>query len=117
MRKKTCKIYKSCANVPCNGYMNGCEPAYCTYGSKNWTHCNMANWNPQKYGKFCKSESSCKMSSRKTVSKDQVYAKTLHQKMPYIWRHLDNKTRRKIVQLARKPLRVINIPYMKNLDT
>jgi hypothetical protein len=32
--------------------------------------------------------------------------------MPYIWRHLDRKTRRKMVKLARKPVKVLNIRYM-----
>jgi len=54
------------------------------------------------------------MSRRKTISNDQVYATELHKKMPYIWRFLGNKTRRKMIRLARKPIREINIPYMKH---
>jgi hypothetical protein len=49
------------------------------------------------------------MSNKKTVSKDQVDVNVLHSKMPYIWRFLDNKTRRKIVKLARKPVKEINV--------
>ena len=112
-KKRTCKIYKSCQHVPCNQVMEGCEPAYCTHGSKNWALCNMANWNP-KYQKYCEGEENCKMRKRIKISKDQVYAKELHNKMPYIWRHLDNKTRRKMVRLARKPVSVLNIKYIQN---
>ena len=113
-KNKTCKIYKSCAHVPCGEVMNGCSPAYCTnYGSKNWGLCNMANWHP-KYAKYCKSQSNCTMSKRRKISKDQVYAEDLHHKMPYIWRYLDNKTRRKMVKLARKPVSVLNVSHVKN---
>ena len=52
------------------------------------------------------------MSKRRKISSDQVDALELHNKMPYIWRFLDDKTRRKIVYLARKPIAEINIPYM-----
>jgi hypothetical protein len=31
--------------------------------------------------------------------------------MPYIWRFLDTKTRRKMVRLARKPVQEINVWY------
>ena len=97
-RRKTCKIYKSCAHVPCGKVMNQCSPAYCSDGSKNWALCNMAHWNPR-YRKYCKSESRCRKSRKNTISTDQVDAKELHHKMPYIWRHLDRKTRRKMVAL------------------
>ena len=113
-KKRTCKIYKSCDHVPCNRKMEGCEPSYCIYGSKNWDLCNMANWYPS-YQKYCEGEENCKMSKRTKISKDQVYAKELHNKMPYIWRFLDNKTRKKMVRLARKPVSVLNIKYMKNI--
>jgi len=72
--------------------MNQCSPAYCSDGSKNWALCNMAQWNPR-YRKYCKSESRCRKSRKNTISTDQVDAKELHRKMPYIWRHLDRKTR------------------------
>lgn len=66
----------------------------------------MANWNgPYSHLKSrCKTEKHCKISKKKTVSKDQVDSK-----MPYIWRFLDTKTRRKIVKLARKPVKEINV--------
>ena len=93
--------------------MNGCEPSYCArHGSKNWASCNMAAWNP-KYKRFCKSQSHCKLSHRNKIDKDQVPVNTLHEKMPYIWRFLDRKTRKKIVMLAKKPVEEINIDHMK----
>ena len=92
--------------------MNECTPSYCSDGSKNWAMCNMAHWNSH-YRKYCKSESRCRKSRKKTISTDQVDAKELHRKMPYIWRHLDRKTRRKMVTLARKPVSEIDIKYMK----
>ena len=73
IKNKTCKIYKNCETVPCGGVMNRCSPSYCSKGSKNWSSCNMANWNPE-YKKYCKSESNCRMSRRNIVSKDQVLA-------------------------------------------
>jgi hypothetical protein len=48
---------------------------------------------------------------RNRISKDQVPAEILHQKMPYIWRHLDRKTRRKMIRLARKPIEVLNVSH------
>jgi hypothetical protein len=111
-RRKTCKIYKSCAHVPCRKVMNHCSPAYCSDGSKNWSLCNMGQWNPR-YRKYCKSESRCRKSRKNTISTDQVDAKELHRKMPYIWRHLDRKTRRKMVTLARKPVSELDIKYTK----
>lgn len=108
----TCKKYPSCNQVPCGESMNGCEPSYCSKGSKNWALCNMAKWNTQ-YKQFCVSNTHCKMSRKKRKSKDQVLATELHQKMPYIWRHLGNKTRRKMVKLARKPVKELNISTMR----
>jgi hypothetical protein len=80
----------------------------------------MANWKPHETGgisyehlrKACRSQKKCRMSKRRKVSKDQVDALELHNKMPYIWRFLDDKTRRKMVYLARKPVSEINITYM-----
>ena len=37
-------------------------------------------------------------------------AQTLHQKMPYIWRFLKPHTRRHMIELAKKPVKEINIP-------
>lgn len=72
----------------------------------------MAEWggpNGAKNKKYCKKEgltSGCKLQKSNKISNDQVDAQVLEYKMPYIWRYLDNKTRGKIVQLARtiKPL-------------
>jgi hypothetical protein len=110
-RSSTCKIYKSCAAVPTGKSMNGCTPAYTSKGSKNWTKCNMSHYFPgfAHYKQFCKSQKTCKHDTYTKPTADQVDVKTLHNKMPYIWRRLDKKTRRKIVQLARKPLSKINI--------
>lgn len=110
--RRTCKVYKSCKNVPCGEMMNRCPPSYCSDGSKNWGLCNMGLENPI-YKKYCKSEAKCRMSRSNKVSRDQVYVSELNHKLPYIWRHLGRKTRRKMVALARKPIAELNIPYMK----
>jgi len=123
-KNKTCKIYRSCEHVPCQSGMVGCRPKYCSRGSSSWASCNMANWNPSETGGVsfehlrarCKEQypvRGCKMSRRRKISTDQVDALELHNKMPYIWRHLDNKTRRKMVRLARKPVSEININHMR----
>lgn len=114
-KKRQCRIYKSCEHVPCGEVMNRCKPSYCSKGSKNWASCNMANWPNQEYrnlSRYCRDESHCKMSRIRRISTDQVDALELQNKMPYIWRFLDGKTRRKIVRLARKPVSEINIKYM-----
>jgi hypothetical protein len=81
---------------------NGCEPSYCAnVPSKNWGLCNM---NP----KYCNSQKRCKL-VRGSKPRYQVLAKTLHNKMPYIWRFLDIKTRKKMINLAKKPLHKLNI--------
>ena len=49
-----------------------------------------------------------RMKKRKNP-KNSVPASVMHAKMPYIWRFLDNKTRRKMINLARKPIKEINI--------
>ena len=101
-KNRTCKKYRSCNHVPCGAIMKGCRPKYCTRGSMSWGNANQSL------------QKTCKISRRKTISNDQVYATELHKKMPYIWRFLGNKTRRKMIHLARKPIREINIPYMKH---
>lgn len=99
---KTCKKYRTCEEVPCGQMKNGCSPSYCAdVPSKNWGLCNM---NP----KYCKSEKRCKL-VRGKVPRYQVLAKTMHKKMPYIWRFLDKKTRKKMIFLANKPLKELNI--------
>jgi len=112
-KNPTCKLYKTCDEVPCGEMMNKCEPSYCVPGlSKNWGPCNMSNWGPE-YAHLqstCKDERKCKMQSRRRKNKNQVLATTMHQKMPYIWRFLDVKTRKKMITLANKPLNEINIP-------
>ncbi len=107
---KTCKVYSSCKAVPNGEFMNECQPSYTSKGSKNWTKCNMSNW-PEfsHYKKFCKSQKRCKKVKNVKPSEDQVDVNVLHSKMPYIWRFLDRKTRRKIVKLARRPLDEINV--------
>ena len=118
--RSTCKIYQSCDHVPCNQMMNGCRPKYCSKGSMSWGTCNMANWDPKETGgksyeylrKTCNNQKKSRMSKRRRISSDHVDALELHNKMPYIWRFLDDKTRRKMVYLARKPVSEINIPYM-----
>ena len=111
MKIPRCTIWKNCNIVPDGKLMNRCLPHYTSRGSKNWASCNMANWKgPYSHLKSrCKTEKHCKMSNKKTVSKDQVDVNVLHSKMPYIWRFLDTKTRRKIVKLARKPVKEINV--------
>lgn len=113
-KNKTCKIYKSCKHVPCGKMMNRCTPSYCSKGSKNWGLCNMSNWNgnyrPLK--SHCRSEKKCRMVKNK-ISNDQVSNEVMEAKLPYIWRHLGNKTRRKMVRLARLPIEKININKMK----
>jgi hypothetical protein len=110
-RKRRCNIYKTCEEVPCGEMMNRCRPSYCISGSKNWGSCNMKNWGNgySHLEKNCKSEKNCRMKKPKSIVKYQVDVEELHNKMPYIWRFLDRKTRRKIISLAQKPLNEINI--------
>jgi hypothetical protein len=101
-RNKTCKKYRTCEEVPCGEMKNGCPPTYCAnVPSKNWGLCNMN-------AKYCTSQKRCKL-VRAQPPRYQVLAKTMHEKMPYIWRFLDRKTRRKMINLAKKPLRQLNI--------
>ena len=113
MPRKKCKIYKSCDHVPCNSSMNKCTPSYCVPGSsKNWAYCNMTNWgkNYKKYRSFCKDESKCKLVKTRKI-KQSVDALTLHNKMPYIWRFLKPNTRKLMIDLAKKKVKTINIPF------
>lgn len=123
-KNRTCKLYRSCEHVPCQSGMAGCRPKYCSRGSSSWASCNMANWKPSETGGVsfehlrarCKKQyptKGCTISRKTRISTDQVDALELHRKMPYIWRHLDNKTRRKMVMLARKPVSEIDIKYMR----
>ena len=123
--------YRSCDTVPCRGikgvnsvYMNHCRPMYCHsdgsefVGSKNWTKCNMANWGPKhrrKYGRFCQQKNikACAKTLKTPAPKYQVDVLELHNKMPYIWRFLDNKTRKKMIILAKCPVSEINVTDAK----
>ena len=109
-----CVKYKTCENVPCGHTMNKCKPSYCVPGSsRNWTQCNMSNWGgPQSHRlrRTCRDESKCRTSKRTAKTRDTVDAQTLHQKMPYIWRFLKPHTRRHMIELAKKPVKEINIP-------
>lgn len=112
-QKQKCTIYKSCDHVPCNSTMNKCTPSYCVPGSsRNWGHCNMANWGKgyEKYKSTCRDESKCTLKKTKKT-RNTVDALTLHNKMPYIWRFLKPKTRKHMIELANKPVKEINIPY------
>lgn len=65
----------------------------------------MKNWNTTRklyYKGFCRSERGCRKSRRLRVDPYQIDANQLHQRMPYVWRGLDNKTRRKIIRLAKR---------------
>jgi hypothetical protein len=108
-KRVQCKKYKTCEEVPCGEMMNRCKPSYCINGSKNWGLCNMKNWGHRHLQRYCKSETKCKMTNPKRVTKYQVDAEMLHNKMPYIWRFLDRKTRKKMIHLAQQPLYKINI--------
>tara|TARA_Y100001935_G_C17271036_1_gene491967 strand:+ start:171 stop:620 length:450 start_codon:yes stop_codon:yes gene_type:complete len=115
-RTQKCKVYRKCKNVPCGGVMNRCRPSYCVPGSsRNWSLCNMANaWGgkyKKKYGHLCKDESKCVLNKTRKVTKHTVDAKMLHSKMPYIWRFLKPKTRKHMIELAKKPIKDINIPF------
>ena len=100
----TCKVYRSCDNVPCGEAMNSCKPSYCyPQSSRNWTVCNMGRGN-------CRDESKCKLNRTRSKPKHTVLAKTLHEKMPYIWRFLRPQTRKHMIRLANMPVSKINIP-------
>ena len=109
-----CKIYKTCDHVPCGATMNKCTPSYCyPNGSKNWNYCNMSNWKPNRYKMYkstCSDESKCVLTKTKKFN-NSVDALTLHNKMPYIWRFLKPQTRKNMIQLAKKPIKHINIPF------
>lgn len=116
-KKHKCVIYKSCHHVPCGTSMNGCKPEYCYSdyhkgSSKSWSYCNMGEWGG-KYKKYllqCQSQKKCKIKkSRKDKNSVDVYE--LHNKMPYIWRYLKPKTRKYMIQLAKKSVKKLNIPF------
>ena len=114
MRKnKTQKIWKNCKNVPCGEVMDNCKPEYCVDGvktSKNWGHCNMYYMNPKNkyHKKKCMRERRRRSKKKRIMSKKKkvngVEAEILHIRMPYIWRKLDNKTRKKMIRIAKSKL-------------
>ena len=105
-----------------------CRPEYCSNNkdgaSKSWSYCNMLHWknikNSPNYNKFINlclkdikhnkdNKTKKYIKNKHTIS---VNAELLHHKMPYIWRFLKPKTRRKMIELAKEPLKKINIPFM-----
>ena len=58
----------------------------------------------------------CPHKTAKKYKKYQVLSETLHKKIPYIWRHLTPQTRKKMILLAKKPIREINIQKFKYPD-
>lgn len=113
----------NCKYVPCGASINKCRPSYCyPESSRNWTFCNMSNWSKDKHNfsqktriKYAKLKRYCKpqkyITKQKRVSQPKytVDAITLHNKMPYIWRHLRPETRKQMIRLANMPKKNINI--------
>ena len=104
-----------------------CRPEYCSNNkdgsSKSWGYCNMLHWktikkspNYHRFIKLClkdmKENNKTKKYIRKNKDTISVNAELLHHKMPYIWRFLKPKTRRKMIELAKEPVQKINIPFM-----
>ena len=114
VKPKSGKISNHCKK----NYANYCRPQYSyPLESINWSKCNMKNWyTPYSkkyltYKKYCKNNKT-KKSYPPNIS---VGAKVLHKKFPYIWRFLNKKTQKKIIQLAQLPVNMINIwPNTKN---
>jgi len=120
-KRKTKKVFKqtikgggiknrrTCKNVPCGVCVTGCEPSYCldkngNGGSKNWCICNMRN-------QQCHNKKQIKYKAPRF----QVTAKKMHRRLPLIWRHLKNKTRKKLIKTSNMPLKKLNIKYMKHM--
>lgn len=117
-----------CKYVRCGlPHLNHCRPSYAwPCSSMNWHYCNMSNWSKDKrnfnarqraiYAQLrgrCSPQSQAdlrRVGSMRSKAKHTVDAVTMHQKMPYIWRFLRPKTRKRMIELARKPVREINIP-------
>ena len=110
MKNRTQK--NRCSKVPCGKCLKGCKPQYCSNKtnalSKNWCHCNISN----------KQRKKCKTNIKTKNRKDEIHvsANAMHHKMPYIWRFLDRKTRRKMIKLAQKPVNEINISSSQEID-
>ena len=112
-----CK-WDSCDQVPCGKSMPNCVPNYCyrrgSLSSRNWGHCNMRylSSNPIhkiKCVKEMKKFEKCKRNKTKKKTTQTVDVKTLHNKMPYIWRFLRIGTRKNMIKLAQQPISKINI--------
>lgn len=116
-----------CSNMNCEQVDYKCRPEYCSNNkdgaSKSWGYCNMLHWknikNSPNYHRFIqlclkdrKENNQTKKYIRKKKHTISVNAELLHHKMPYIWRFLKPKTRRKMIELAKEPLQKINIPFM-----
>ena len=117
-----------CDYVRCGSpHLNRCRPSYAwPCSSMNWHYCNMSNWSKDKrnfnarqrasYAKLrgrCSPQSQAdlrRVGSMRSKAKHTVDAVTMHQKMPYIWRFLRPQTRKRMIELARKPVTEINIP-------
>lgn len=123
VKPKSGKISNLCKK----NYANYCRPQYSyPLESINWSKCNMKNWYAPyskkylTYKKYCK-KNKTKKSYPPNIS---VGAKVLHKKFPYIWRFLNKKTQKKIIQLAQLPVNMINIwpntnnpVYIKKMKT
>jgi len=115
----------------CDSSDSTCRPEYCSNNdngaSKSWGYCNMLHWkhikespNYKRIQKLCikdMNKYSGSKPQRKSRSKSRskpisVNAELLHHKMPYIWRFLKPKTRRKIIELAKQPVDKINVPFL-----
>lgn len=114
--KKKVLCYKSCKNVPCNKHMPHCKKtSYCEPGgSKNWTICNILKRTKQNvlFKKRCKTHL-CNKTKKGRKKVNEIDSEILHKKMPYIWRHLKRKTRKRLLSLAKKPIKKLNINFMK----
>jgi len=121
-RKKKCK-WEKCKYVPCGQSMPQCKPNYChekgKLSSRNWGYCNILNIvknkNKTKYKKLCKKQTKifkkCKRNKTRKIPKLSVDIRTLHNKMPFIWRFLKPNTRKHMIELAKMPASKINIPF------
>jgi hypothetical protein len=107
--------------MDCESMVHKCRPEYCSSNkngaSKSWGYCNMLRWKHIKESPNYKLFKTRCMNTpqtqhKKTKKTISVNAELLHQKMPYIWRFLKPKTRRKMIELAKQPVDKINVPFM-----
>lgn len=106
-----------CINTPCGAAPRSahrCRPAYCHPGeSKNWSACNMKNWHRRGSRKYRALARMCgpgygKGPSSRRRPRLQVDAMELHRKMPYIWRFMTPRTKKRIMTLGKMSTRRIN---------